>query len=63
MGDPRDIWIHVTNIVLGIAVLTFLVAVLLAVILEVTARARRRFELRAELNHDMRDLAHLFGHR
>ena len=63
MGDPRDFWIHVTNIFLGIVVLTFLVAALLAVVIEVAAHVRRRFELRAELDHDLRDLAHLFGHR
>jgi len=63
MGDPRDFWINLANIVLGFFVLTFLVAALLAVVIEIGAHVRRRFELRAELDRDLRDLAHLISHR
>ena len=63
MGDPRDFWIHVTNIVLGRSVLFFLLGTLLATVVEIAANLRRRFELRAELDHDLRNLAHLTGHK
>ncbi len=60
-------WLSATNIALGIVVAICAVVVVAAVVREVAARIRRRAEISAELDRDMRQLAaefddHAFHH-
>ena len=63
MGDPQHLWINLANAVLGIVVLFFLLATLIAVVAEILTHFKRRFELRAELDHDLRELGQLASRR
>jgi uncharacterized membrane protein len=63
MGDPQHLWINSANAVLGIVVLFLLLATLVAVVAEIVTHFKRRFELRAELDHDLRELDQLASRR
>lgn len=63
MADSQDLWVSLANAVLGIVVLFLLLATLFAVIAKIVTPFKRRFELRADLDHDLRDLAHIAGRR
>ena len=63
MGDPRDIWIHVANIALGVAVLALLLATIASAAFEIASHIGKRIRLRAELDRDLRDFAQMFSHR
>ena len=63
MSNSPDLWLNATNAVLGIVVLFLLMATLIAVIAEIVTHFKRRFALRAELDRDLRNLAHLAGRR
>ena len=54
MGGSQDLWLNVANAGLGIFVVALLLGTLLACVVEVVSGFNRRFELRAELERDLR---------
>lgn len=63
MHDTRTIWLVVTNIALGLAVILLMFGVLVRVVCEFVARWSRRRRMSHELDDDMRRLFHGSRHR
>jgi len=55
MDDPRTFWLIVTNIILGAAVLLAVIGVLTGTLCEFVARWRKRRNMDAELDRDVRN--------
>jgi hypothetical protein len=58
MKDPRTIFLVVTNIVLGAAVLLLILGVVTGTLCELVVKLKRRHDAEAELDRDMH---HMFG--
>ena len=54
MQDPRTFWLTVTNIVLGLGVVSMLFGVLSGVLCEVLAKRRKHRKVSREIEEDMR---------
>ena len=58
MLDPEMFWLNLTNALLGLVVLAYVLGFGYAVCKEIAIRIKRRFSLSAELDRDMHDLLH-----
>jgi len=58
VGNTQDIWVNAANGVLGFAVAILVLATLVSVVIEIVHHVTRRRAWRAELDCDLRDLAH-----
>jgi len=58
MDDPRTFWLIVTNVILGLAVVLAVLGVVTGTLCELVARRKKRRDVDAELDRDMR---HFFG--
>jgi hypothetical protein len=56
MDDPRTFWLIVTNIILGIAVLLAVIGVLTGTLCELMADWKKRRNIGAELDRDLRNV-------
>jgi len=58
MDDPRTFWLIVTNVILGLAVVLAVLGVVTGTLCELVAHWKKRRDVGAELDRDMR---HFFG--
>jgi hypothetical protein len=54
MSDPRTFWLVVTNVVLGAAVMIFILGVLTGALCEFVVKLKKRHAAWAELDRDMK---------